>query len=433
MSTFTSFRRVALGTSLLLGLAPVQAMASGFYIIEQSAKATGRAYSGEVADTGPESLWWNPASIVGQQGVAISMGASAILPRANADNIGTLIVRPGQAPAPVGGDQRTTNPINNGVVPSGAIAYGITNKVAVGLAVTAPFNFTTDYPATSWARYTAQRTSLRTIDVQPSIAVEPIAGLRLGLALNVEHTTASLGSALPNLSPLLPDGSQVLNGKGWDFGFSAGAQFHQGPLTIGASYKSQIKHSLDGSVTTAGLLGPLAGNNGTITTTASFTTPWQAMVGARYAVTSAITVNGQITRTGWAKFDAITLGAPINAAIPENYRNTWAYAAGIDVALSPKWTVRTGVQRDLTPVQDNQRDARVPDTNRWTFAMGATHQVNSHIAVDLAANYLSLSNGPINRVTAAFAGTPVQTPILVNGNVNDAHVFILALGGRFNF
>jgi long-chain fatty acid transport protein len=75
-------------------------MAGGFYIVEQSPKATGRAYSGEVADTGPESLWWNPAAIAGQKGLAIHVGASAILPTAKMNNINTIIVRPSQSPAP---------------------------------------------------------------------------------------------------------------------------------------------------------------------------------------------------------------------------------------------------------------------------------------------------------------------------------------------
>ncbi|MCK9195151.1 MAG: outer membrane protein transport protein, partial [Nevskia sp.] len=38
------------------------AQAGGFYLPDQSVKAIGRAYSGEAADQGPESLWWNPAS-----------------------------------------------------------------------------------------------------------------------------------------------------------------------------------------------------------------------------------------------------------------------------------------------------------------------------------------------------------------------------------
>jgi len=95
MTSVRKFSRAAKVSALLLGLIPAQAMASGFYIVEQSPKATGRAYSGEVADTGPESLWWNPAAIAGQKGLAIHAGASAILPAAKMNDANTIIVRPG--------------------------------------------------------------------------------------------------------------------------------------------------------------------------------------------------------------------------------------------------------------------------------------------------------------------------------------------------
>lgn len=431
MTSVRKYSRVAKFSAVLLGLIPAQAMASGFYIVEQSPKATGRAYSGEVADTGPESLWWNPAAIAGQKGLAIHVGASAILPTAKMNNINTIIVRPGQSPAPVGGDQVSSNPIHNGVVPTGAISYGLNDKVALGLAVTAPYNFTTEYSTNSWARYSALRSTLMTIDVQPGIAIEAIPGLRLGVAANIEYSKAELSNALPNLSPLLADGSQNLKGNGWDIGWSAGFQFQRGPVSIAASYKSSIKHTLKGTVTVAGLLGPLAPSNGVTNTSASFSTPWQAIFGVRYAITPAITWNAQVTAAGWSKFDAIRLAAPYNSAIPENYRDSWTYATGVDVVVSPRWTLRAGVARDLTPVRNNERDARVPDTNRWVFAMGATHQMSKRFSVDVGVNYLTVDSGPINRNTAAYVGTAAQTPILMNGSVNSGHVFIFALGGRF--
>ncbi|MFX4717641.1 outer membrane protein transport protein, partial [Acinetobacter baumannii] len=82
---------------------------------------------------------------------------------------------------------------------------------------------------------------------------------------------------------------------------------------------------------------------------ATFRTPWQANLGLRYRATEALTLNAQATRFGWSEFDAIRIGAPINNAIPENYRDTWALAGGADYALSPALTIRGGVQWDQTP------------------------------------------------------------------------------------
>jgi long-chain fatty acid transport protein len=424
----------ALSTIVVLAAAlPTGAQAGGFYLQEQSVQGAGRAFSGEVADQGAASLWWNPASIGGLVGGSAHVGASAILPKGNVDNINTLIVRPGQAPRAVGGAQRSKNPIDKGYLPTGAIAYGLSPNVALGLAITSPYSFTTNYDADSWARYTADKTKLRTYDIQPSIAVMPVPGLSLGAALNVEYADASLSNSLPNLSPLLADGHQQLKGNGWDLGWSVGAQLRQGPLTLGASYKSSVKHKLDGTVTTEGLLGPLAGQNMTIATTATFRTPWQASFGARFAATPALTLNAQVVRFGWSKFDNINLGAPINAAIPEDYRNTWSFAGGADYRISPRVTVRAGIQHDQTPTRDTERDARVPDSNRWNFAAGTSFALSKALTIDAAANYITFKNAAINRTTAAYAGTAAQTPILVNGQITGASAVVLSLGGRLTF
>jgi len=426
--------RILIGTAglaLAIGLAG-SANAQAFYLQEQSVRGQGRAFSGEGADTGVDSLWWNPAAIAGTEGGEASIHASGVFPRGKVVDDGTVIVRPGQPPRPVGGNGLAKNPINNGVLPSGGIAYGF-GRVAVGLAVTAPYNFTTDYDADSWARYSADKTKLRTIDLQPTVAFAVSPQFSVGAGLNVEYADATLSNYLPNLSPLLPDGRQQLKGHGWDVGWSAGAQYHEGPISIGLSYKSSIKHTLKGSVETTGLLGPLAGQNRSIDTTATFRTPWQAIGSVRVKATPQLTLNGQVVRYGWGKFDAIRLGAPLNAALPENYKNSWSYAVGADYDVTPQWTVRAGVQHGDSPTSDGNRDARVPDSNRWNFSAGTSYKVSNGFTVDAAASYIDFKNAPIDRITAAYAGTPVQTPVLTNGELRGASALVFSLGARVGF
>lgn len=418
------------GAGLVVGPA---AQAAGFYLQEQSARAVGRAFSGEGADTGPESLWWNPASIAGEAGPSAYVGVSGILPSGTVTDTGTVIVRPGQAPAGVGGEPIAHDPLSSGALPSGAVAVPIGHQFALGFAVTSPFSFTTQYDDQSWTRYSALRTRLRTFDLQPSLAFTPIPLLRLGVALNAERSDATLSNALPNLLAVLPDGSETLTGNGWNYGWSAGAQFVQGPVTLGLSYRSSIKHTLGGQVAVAGLLGPLAAQNGTIATSASFRTPWQVIVGARVRATSRLTLDAQAVRLGWSEFGAIQLGQPINAALPENYRDSWSVAAGFDYALQQDLTLRGGIQYDETPTVDGQRDARVPDASRINFGAGATWQATHAFSLDLGLAYTHFDDASIDRPTAAFVGTPVQTPILTSGRLTGAHAFVISSGVKFQF
>jgi long-chain fatty acid transport protein len=419
-----------IGSCAFAGVAHAQA----FYLQEQSARGAGRAFSGEGADTGPQSLWWNPAAIAGMDHAEAAINASAILPRGKVVDNGTVIARPGQPVGAVGGNAVSKNPINNGVLPSGAIAVPFGDRVAVGLAVTSPYSFTTDYEANSWARYSADRTKLQTIDIQPSIAVAVTDWLRVGGGANVEHVYASLGNALPNLSPLLPDGSQKLEGDGWDLGWTAGMQMHNSWATVGVTYKSRIEHTLKGDLTIAGLLGPLAAQNTTVSgIEASFYTPAQTIVAGRIKATDALTLNAQAVRYNWSKFGAIQLGAPLNTALPENYRDSWSLAGGLDYAVTPRVTLRTGVQHATTPTQNGLRDARVPDANRWNYAVGGTFDLTSHIGIDLAANYIDFDNASIDRVSAAYVGTAAQTVVRTNGTLEDAHAFVFSAGAHMRF
>jgi long-chain fatty acid transport protein len=428
-------KAVLLGSAILSTVAiSGAAHAQAFYLQEQSARAAGRAFSGEVADTGASSLWWNPASIAGSTDAEVTLSAAAILPKGNVNNNGTVILRPGQPAAPVGGDATSRNPINNGVLPSGAISVPLGDRFAVGLAVTSPYSFTTDYDSTSWARYSADKTRLRTIDIQPSIAVALTDWLRVGGGANIEYTDASLSNAYPNLSAALPDGSQQLKGDGWDLGWTAGLQMHNDFLTVGFAYKSEIKHNLKGDLTISGLVGPLAGANRSLSDVrASFYTPAQIIGGARLKVSDKLTLNGQYVRYMWDKFDAIRLGAPLNTAIPENYRNSESIAGGVDFDVSPALTLRAGVQRAITPTQDGQRDARVPDSNRWNYGIGGTFNLSPRFSIDAAANYVDFTDETIDRNTGFNLGTAAQTVVVTRGSLTDARAIVLSLGGHVRF
>jgi long-chain fatty acid transport protein len=216
-------------------------------------------------------------------------------------------------------------------------------------------------------------------------------------------------------------------------GWSLGAQYRRGPLSLGLSYKSAIEHELDGSVTLSGLTGALAGQNGTRDATATFSTPWQAIAGVRYALNPQWTLNAQIVRFGWSEFDTIEIGAPVNTSIEENYRDTWNYAVGVDYAVAPAWTLRAGVQYDETPTRDGHRDARVPDANRVNFALGASHDLNQAFTIDAAFNYISFDDSKIDRDEVFYDGTGARTTMDTNGNLRNANAMVFSVGGRFKF
>jgi len=422
-----------------------RANAAAFYLQEQSTVAIGRAFSGEVSEQGAQQQWWNPAAIGGISGFQNYFGATAILPHANSSDVGSTVRGPalfGGATVPVGGNGNQHNPVNNGYLPNGGFAIPLGDKFDFGFTMTSPYSFTTNYDKDSWARYGADKTRLRTFDFQPSLAFHT-GGLSIGAGPNIEYVRSTLSNYLPDpLAPTVnPDGHQYLKGSGWDVGYSFGFQFHNDKVDIGASYKSAIKHTLKGHLIIDGIdptVDPLASliNQRVNGAKASFTTPWQVNLGMRYHLTSALTINGQITRFGWDKFSAIQLAdLPASLgdqAIQENYHNTFSYALGLDYKVSPKLTLRTGVQRDLSPISAGNRDPRVPDGNRWNFAGGGSYEMTSHMGIDFAASYDKIKSEPIDKTDALLAA-PIAETLFNDGYLHDGRAIVLSLGGHLNF
>jgi long-chain fatty acid transport protein len=430
--------RVMNKTSLIvlagaLGLAAAApAQAGGFYLQEQSVRGTGRAYSGEVADQGVASLWWNPAAIARSPREAY-VGAHAIFVDAEVANRGSTITYPGGTTAPVGGEPRAFNPIQDGVAPNLAIATPIGDRFAIGLSLAAPYNFTTEYKRNAWARYDGLTSRLTTADAQLTGAMRVTDWLDLGAGVDAQYTEAKLSTAYPNLSPLLPDGVSQLSGDGWSWGWTVGAQAHLDRLTLGASYRSAMDHDLDGKVFVGGLLGPLAGGNIDAAGSAAFTTPWIATVGARYRITDRLTLNGQVQRFGWSKFDDIEVSTPAGPEIlAQNYKDTTSGAVGVDFAVNDRLTLRAGAQYDPTPTPDDERTARVPDGDRWLYGVGATGRIGERLQVDAALAYIDFAKSAVNHDTTFYAGTPAAATSRLRGDVT-GQGYVMSLGLRTTF
>lgn len=414
------------------------AWAGAFYLQEQSVRGAGRAYSGEVADQGTASLWWNPAAIASVKDKEIYVGANAVLVKSRLDDAGSTLTRPaiaGGATVAVGGPSRVSDPVEDGVVPNFASAYRLNDRLVLGLSVGAPFNFTNKPDTGSWNRYDNLKSKLTTADVQGTLAYSLTDQLDVGLGLSARYTNAELSTALPNLSSALPDGLSTLKGDGtWDFGWSLGAQYHPSKrLTLGGSYRSAIKNKIDGRIEVTGLLGPLASSNVSADGVGKVTMPWIATLGARWAVNDRLTANVSVTRTGWSKWDEIVIDYAGHESISEqDYKDTTNVALGVDYALTSKLTLRGGVQYDPTPTPDVGRSTRIPDNDRMHYAVGASAQLRQGLMLDLAASYAHSKDGTIVRDETIYPGTAVATTLKTRANATGSAV-VLSTGLRWSF
>lgn len=442
------FGGAALTTAFLAGVA-APAMAGSFYVQEQSTRGQGRANAGVAADKGVQSLWWNPAAIAGTSR-EVYVGMHGLILDSDVDDRGSSLtynipvtgVGVVSSTKAVNGDPHVHDVVESGIVPNFAVSMPIGDRFNVGLAVQAPYNFTTKYLPDDFARYDALTSELRSANVSLVGAMKVTDWLDIGAGFDAQYAKATLSSALPNvpvpavLSPAYvispsTDGRNQLEGDGWNYGWNAGAQMHFGKLDLGVAYRSEIKHELDGTVNISGLTGLLAGANVSADGTAKFTTPWYATVSARYAVNDRLTLNAQVNQIGWSKFDAIRVnyGATGASTIVQDYDDVTTGAVGFDYKIDPTMTFRAGVGYDPTPTPDDHRTARIPDGDRWLYAAGLSKTVGN-MTFDGAVTYIDISDATINDTRDIYGNGLVVSNLRGEAKGNGVG---FSLGATWNF
>ena len=418
--------------TVAVAAAPSLVHAGGFHNQERSVRGLGRAYSGEAADTGAASLAWNPAAIA-RSGREVYVDAHGRFFETRLTDAGSDITRPGQPVRPVGGSSVARNPTKNDVPVNAVVVVPVNDSFALGFSAGSPFLLRTDFNSDFWGRYDTLNAKIDVTELQGTAALRVNDWLDLGLGVSANYTEALLATALPNLSPLLPDGRSQVSGDAWNYGWTVGAQAHGDRGSVGLSYRSAVEHDLDAQISISGLLGPIAAGNMTGPGSATFTTPWIASLSGRWQLTPELTLNAQAQRFGWSEYDAIRIAFTGGGeTIRQNYSDTTTVGVGADYQVSPILMLRGGVQFDETPTPDTLREPGVPDSDRVLYAAGGSLQLRPSIALDAALGYIAFKGDRIFEDSVFYAGTGADTSTRVRGNAK-GHGVIASAGLRWKF
>ena len=430
--------RVPLGTlavSVVVAAAPGLGYAGGFHNQERSVRGLGRAYSGEAADTGAPSLAWNPAAIA-RSGGEVYVDAHGRFYSNTLTDRGSNVTRPippNGLTTPVGGPSVAEDPTDDDTPLNGVVVLPVNDRFAIGLSAGSPYLLRTDFDPAFWGRYDTVNAKVETVELQGTMAMSVNRWLDGGFGVSAQYTEALLASAMPNLSPLLPDGRSQVTGDGWNYGWTVGAQGHFDRGSVGASFRSSIQNDLEGELAVSGLLGPLAAGNVRTESHASFGTPWIASLSGRWRATPQLTLNAQVQRFGWSEYDTIHIhfqGGQEN--IKQNFSDTTAVSVGADYEVSPVLTLRGGVQVDETPTPDDLREPGIPDSDRTLYAVGASLKLRPSITLDAALGYMAFQGARIFEDSVFYGGTGADTVTRVRGDI-ETEATVVSAGLRWKF
>jgi long-chain fatty acid transport protein len=415
--------RTAVTAALGCGLV-AQAHAAGFMIVEQSVHEVGRAVSGATAAADNlGTIFFNPAGITHFEGTQGAAAMHVIMPSAEFTGTGAT-----NFPAPPGlavtGGNNETDEV--GLVPNLYVVTDINEDMKFGLGINAPFGLVTEYDPTWVGRYHAIRSDLKTININPTLGYQASDRLSLGFGISAMHADVELTNAVDGVaaafslgfcpSPLpvcslapgsgAADGLVKLSGDSWGFGFNLGALYEISDATrIGISYRSKVKHTLEGTAGTSVL-----GLQTSDLIEADLTLPDTLSVGMYHRYDSGWAVMADIAWTNWSEFDELkvvsrTTGQPLLVQ-PERWNDSWRYSLGLEYAPVGAWTFRGGVAFDETPIPNAElRTPRIPGEDRTWLSFGASYAMGENMSLDIAYAHLFVDDSQINNTDETFGYT----------------------------
>ena len=386
-------------------LSITQAQAGGFQIPEMDVKAMGMAHAVTAVADNPSANWFNPAGLAFQEGHAMTVGGTLILPTVDFSSNTSNPLHPASASA----DKKIL------LVPHAYVAgtsedFGI----SYGIGINAPFGLEMEWPTTAVFAGAAQYGRLQAVNVNPNVAIKVNDSLSVAVGLDYVnmYQVDFNGTAL----------KQNFSGDG--LGYNVAALYKTDVFNIGVSYRSEVEIDADGTST-------LTATSQTVNNAITVTMPDMLNIGVAFHPADRWTISADADWVNWKKFDQLAFtytptlgGVGASLTVPENWEETWAYRLGVEWAYSDTMRARFGYTYDPTPIKDVDFTPLLPGNDRQAVHLGYGVDLSEQATIDLAYIYFWLED---RNQTASTGTNSVR-----NGTYkSDIHLFGASLTYHF--
>ena len=402
---------------IFMGVA-AQAGGAGFALIENSASGQGNAYAGgaAIADD-PATIYFNPAGMTRLNDRELTAAGHIISSRAKFKNEGSTAATGGLLTGP-NADGGTTS-----FVPNLYYVHPLDNDFTLGVGITVPFGLTTEYDDDWVGRYFAVRSSVTTININPSLGWRANEKLSLGAGLSLQYIDVELTSAIDfgavcaaqeaggvlppgtcgaiGANPQALDGFADLRADNLSWGFNLGLLYEFSPRTrVGVAYRSQVKQNLEGKAkfTVPGAVSFLQAANVFVNSDikAGVDLPDTFSLSAYHELSGKVAVMADWTWTHWSNFNELRIkyeSSQPDSVTTENWNDSNRYSLGINYQMNSKLKLRGGLAYDETPVPNaRHRTPRLPGNDRTWLSLGAGYVISPRVSVDAGYTHLFIDD-----------------------------------------
>lgn len=392
-----SFLTTTLFASALLATMP--ARGAGFYLSEiGSPGSVGTAgVANPVNDFGADSVWSNPAGMVGLPGRELMLGAQGVFPRVEFD----------PEIAEAGGDEGGSA-ADPAFIPSLFAVNPLSERWAIGFGLSALQGGGIDYGDDFAGRYGATYVQLTGLALSGALAFKVTERLSIGAGVSAVYTTFEQHVAVNQGA--LPDGKIKLDDLD-----DLGAQPYVGlqlrltdRLLFGVTYRHDFDAELDGRVKLRGI-GP--GLNARRDLEVDWTNPKWVDAGLRYETPGGwhFLVSG-----GWQEWsdfsdNYLTIDTQriddVVVTLDRKFSDTWYAGAAVIRQYGQNKVIALGALYDQSPVQDEDRTIDLPFDEQLKLSGTYAWNAGQRRSYAISATLILVGDGKIDQTAQGFRFT----------------------------
>ncbi|EOX4224432.1 outer membrane protein transport protein [Vibrio cholerae] len=428
--------KTLLSCAVAFGLASVSSFtqAAGFQLAEYSATGLGRAYAGEAAMADNASAQWrNPAMLTYLEGTQVSAGAIYVNP--NVDVEGTV------NHAQLGKTHASSNDFaHDAVIPNFYLSHQLNEQMALGFALGTNYGMETDLGTEFAASHFGNQASVISKEANLNIAYQILPQLSIGGGVRYVMGEGHFGATAPaknlirhpvtNNVMTLPKGTTLkyMEGEDNSWGWQVGSawQINQ-DHRVGFAYKSEVVMDFEGHAEGVSYGSYKPGMM-------SVTLPATAELASFHQLNDQWAIHASINWTDWSSFKELTAVFPEKSDLikSENWEDNYRFALGTTYQYDAKLALRAGVAYDTSAVDDKNRTATIPETDRTWVSVGGSYIATPQLTLDAGFTYIFAKDATINEPRDASDQTAAAIGGAFTGNVS-GNVWLIGVQANYRF
>ncbi|BCK06358.1 47 kDa outer membrane protein [Vibrio cholerae] len=428
--------KTLLSCAVAFGLASVSTFtqAAGFQLAEYSATGLGRAYAGEAAMADNASAQWrNPAMLTYLEGTQVSAGAIYVNP--NVDVEGTVTHQQ------LGKTHASSNDFaHDAVIPNFYLSHQLNEQMALGFALGTNYGMETDLGTDFAASHFGNQASVISKEANLNIAYQILPQLSIGGGVRYVMGEGHFGATAPaknlirhpvtNNVMTLPKGTTLkyMEGEDNSWGWQVGSawQINQ-DHRVGFAYKSEVVMDFEGHAEGVSYGSYKPGMM-------SVTLPATAELASFHQLNDQWAIHASINWTDWSSFKELTAVFPEKSDLikSENWEDNYRFALGTTYQYDAKLALRAGVAYDTSAVDDKNRTATIPETDRTWVSVGGSYVATPQLTLDAGFTYIFAKDATINEPRDASDLPAAAIGGAFTGNVS-GNVWLIGVQANYRF